>query len=63
MLFLRSHQPAEPPLSLPRRVLGATTRRLPASLQKRLILRAREIGLICDTDTESLIAERGLKEA
>ena len=46
-----------------RRCIGAVAAWLPGATAKRLILRARELGLLRDTDTEALIAERGLKGA
>ncbi|MGR0183200.1 hypothetical protein [Azospirillum aestuarii] len=49
--------------SLARKALGLAIAVLPPTPQKRVILRAREMGFISDTDTESMIAERGLKGA
>lgn len=62
MLLTPPQIAAGPHLTLSRRVVGCAVSVFPVALQKRLIMRARLAGLLCFTDADSMLAERGLKE-
>ena len=63
LLFVRHRVQPDQHVTLARRLVGAAVALLPSTAQKRAILRARELGILSDTDAESMIAERGLKGA
>ncbi|MBP2291025.1 hypothetical protein [Azospirillum rugosum] len=46
-----------------RRWIGWVCDFLPEDRQKRLIMWARLVGILCASDAEAMVAERGLKEA